>query len=134
MFSQRRTSTTWPARSNSPQVCQNQPTARNFHKHHSINVLTFKIKLIIIDSFFYSVENLLPSPDSAFQLGDLFPMVKVINPEVSAVFISKKGGFRGHFESRYHQVIKNFLWLGCRFPLCVHKTKSLGLRGEDKSR
>ena len=88
-----------------------------------------------IDSFFlYSVENLLPPPDSAFQLGDLFPMVKVINPEVSAVFISKKGGFRGHFESRYHQVMKNFLWLGCRFPLCVHKTKSLGLRGEDKSR
>ena len=84
--------------------------------------------------FFYSVENLLPPPDSAFQLGDLFPMVKVINPEVSAVFISKKGGFRGHFESRYHQVMKNFLWLGCRFPLCVHKTKSLGLRGEYKSR
>ena len=133
VFLQRRTSTTWPARSDPPKVCPNQTNWEEFrlYRHHSINVWS-SIKLTVF--FFSSVENLLPPPDSAFQLGDLFPMVKVINQEVITVFISKKGGFRGHFESRYHQVMKNFLWLGCRFPLCVHKTKSLGFRGEDKSR
>ena len=40
-----------------------------------------KDKMIILvlryHTFLHSVETLLPSPDSAFQLGDFFPMVKV---------------------------------------------------------
>ena len=44
------------------------------------------------------MENLLPSPDSAFQLGDLFPMVKVKEPVIKAAFgiiseIGDLGGF-----------------------------------------
>ena len=80
--------------------------------------------------FSSSVETLLPSPDSAFQLGDFFPMVKV--PEFwKSLIIKDKNRFDKNDSSMMWSCL---LWPGSWVSLCGDQTKSVGVVGEEKWR
>ena len=126
LFFQRGTTPTWPTRGDSPEVWEELFQSKQSKSWQKISFF-FLVYLNILSS---SVETLLPSPDSAFQLGDFFPMVKV--PQ-------KLKWSSSEIWKCNHSCMKSscngLLWSGCWVPLCGHQTKSVGVSGgEDKWR